>query len=95
MATELQKFDGFNYSQLLRRIFNLVEFQFLKITCFGFVLPVLPSLSGFNFSLNSVICISAECFLVEFYLDLMLFQRLENMFFGIFDSLAFSEGSAL
>ena len=34
-------------------------------------------------------------FSVAFYLDFMLFQRLENMFWVIFDSLAFSEGSAI
>ena len=36
--------------------------SFLTITCFGFILSVLASLSGFNFSLNSVTCFTAECF---------------------------------
>ena len=94
VATELQRVDSFNYSGLLKRRFNLIEFHFfLKITCFSFILSVLVTLSGFNFSLISVTCFTAEYFAVEFYLD----SRLENMFvfFVIFNSLAFYEGSAL
>ena len=62
VATELQRVDSFIYYQLLKRRFNLVEFQFLKITYVGFILSALASLSGFNFSFNSVTCFTAECF---------------------------------
>ena len=58
----MQRVDSFNYFKLLKRRFNLVEFQFLTITCFGFILSVLASFSGFNFSLNLVTCFTAECF---------------------------------
>ena len=38
VATELQRVDSLNYSQLLKRRFNLVKFQFLKDNLLWFYL---------------------------------------------------------
>ena len=67
----------------------------LLITCYGFILSVLASLSGFNFSLNSVTCFTAEGFCSSVLLRFDAIPKTGILFFVLSDSWAFSEGSGL